>query len=269
MTSLDHPVRMPVVFFGHGSPTTILTKNKATASWRDIAARIPKPKAILCISAHWYTNRLYVTAMERPRTIHDFGPLSPDLFKITYPAPGAPELAQRIRELAAPVEVGLDQQWGLDHGSWTVLSVAYPEADIPVVQLSLDSRQSPGWHLEFAKKLRPLRDEGVLIVGSGNIVHNLSVLEWKDNVPPYDWAVRFRDFILENVQTRSFDTITAYADQGSDAALSVPHPDHFLPVLYVLGASVENDSVDVETDYFQFKSLSMASLVFSDTSLAA
>lgn len=253
---------MPAIFFGHGSPTTILTENESTRGWRKITTRFAKPKAILCISAHWYTRGTFLTAMETPKTIYDFGPLAPELLEIVYPAPGAPELAKTVRDLLAPIHVGLDMNWGFDHGTWTVLSKAYPDADIPVVQLSIDSAISPKRHFEIGQQLRSLRNEGVLIVGSGNIVHNLGVLEWKENVPPYDWAVRFRDFILDNIKARNFDAVCAYAKKSSDAAMAVPHPDHFLPLLYVLGAAQDTDDIVIDTDYFQFKSLSMASLVF-------
>lgn len=257
------PSTAPAVFFGHGSPTTILTENTATKTWREIGDRFEKPKAIICVSAHWFTRGSFVTAMDRPRTIHDFGPLSPELFKMSYPAPGAPDLAAQVRDALSEADVGLDHKWGLDHGAWTVLSKAYPDADVPVVQLSVDGTKPPEWHLKIAQKLSAFRDDGVLIAGSGNIVHNLSVMEWKEGVPPYDWAVRFHDYIVGNVEARNYDAVASYRSAGEDAALAVPHPDHFLPILYVLGASRDDDRLTVESDYYEFKSLSMASFVFA------
>lgn len=252
----------PAIFFGHGSPTTILTDNDATRGWQEMVSRFERPKAIICVSAHWYTRGTFVTSMERPRTIHDFGPLSPSLFEMQYPAPGAPELAKKIQSILAPTKVELDTQWGFDHGTWTVMSKIYPEADIPIVQLSIDGQKSPQEHLSLARKLQPLRDQGILIVGSGNIVHNLSVLEWRENVKPYDWAIRFRDYILDHIKVRDFDAVCSFRDLDGDADLSVPHPDHFLPLLYVLGASSSDDQLSIETDFFEFKSLSMTSLMY-------
>ena len=253
----------PAIFFGHGSPTTILSENDATRGWRNIASRFPKPKAIICVSAHWYTRGTHVTAMEAPKTIHDFGPLDPALFEIQYPAAGSPELAREIKDALAPLEVGLDINWGFDHGCWTVLSTAYPDADIPIVQLSIDGSKPADWHLELGKQLHRFRDQGVMIAGSGNIVHNLSALTWADGLPPYDWGVRFSGDILDAIKDRKFGAVCRYSTEHPDAKMAVPHPDHFLPLLYVLGASRDEDSLSVENDYFQFNSLSMTSLVFS------
>lgn len=254
---------MPVVFFGHGSPTNVLEDNAATRVWQEIGARMPKPKAILCISAHWFTRGLGVTAMAAPRTIHDFGPLDPRLFEIAYPAPGSPELAARVQALLAPEPVAADMDWGLDHGAWGVLIKAFPEADIPVVQLSLDGTKPGDWHYRLAQKLRPLRREGVLIAASGNYVHNLRVLEWNKAATPYDWAARFNDFVLDRIAARDHAPLVAYDTLGGDAEKSIPHPDHYLPLLYALGASEPGDEIAVESNYIEFKSLSMASLVFT------
>ena len=256
------PRRMPVVFFGHGSPTTILTDNPATEGWRRIALSLPRPKAILVISAHWYTTGTCVTAMEHPRTIHDFGPLAPELFEMEYPAPGDPGLARRIKDELAPIEVTLDQQWGFDHGTWTVLKKAFPHADIPVVQLSLDVRMS-GWdHFELGGKLEKFRDEGVLIIASGNIVHNMSTLIWRDDASAYDWGERFRDYVINHIKRREFDPVIDYKRGGKDALAATPAPDHYYPLLYALGVTNEKDIVSVETDFFQFGSIAMTSLVF-------
>ncbi|MEM9289538.1 MAG: 4,5-DOPA dioxygenase extradiol [Pseudomonadota bacterium] len=255
--------RMPVVYFGHGSPTNVLEDNVFTRDWQEVGRTVPPPKAILCISAHWFTRGTGVTAMEEPRTIHDFGPLSPDLFKQYYRAPGSPDLAKRVADLLKPVSVALDQEWGFDHGCWTVLSKAFPEADIPIVQLSIDATKPPRWHYELAQKLRPLRDEGVLIVASGNIVHNLGRLEWSDTDKTYDWGTAFRDFMVKNIHARTIEPILNYQTEGPNAAIAAPDRDHFYPILYALGASDAEDSIELRTDRFQFKSIHMASFVFS------
>ncbi|MBI1731975.1 MAG: 4,5-DOPA dioxygenase extradiol [Gammaproteobacteria bacterium] len=254
---------MPVIFIGHGSPTNALETNDATRGWSRIAGAIRRPRAILCISAHWCTRGTAVTAMAAPRTIHDFGPLSPRLFEIRYPAPGSPELAGRVRDLLAPDAVTLDTSWGLDHGTWAVLLKAYPEADIPVVQLSMDITRPPQWHVEMGARLQPLRDEGILILGSGNIVHNLSLLNWDPESKPYDWAQRFNERIKECIVRNDSMTICGYQDLGSDAVLAAPNPDHFWPLLYVLGARRVEDAVTFTTDFIQYRSLGMTSACFS------
>jgi len=256
--------RMPVVFFGHGSPTNVLEDNPATEGWRKIAAAVPTPSAILCISAHWCTRGSAVTGMQTPRTIHDFGRSLPaPLFDCQYPAPGSPELAARTAKLLAPTKTTIDQSWGLDHGTWAVLAKGWPEANIPVVQLSLDVALSDRQHFDLASRLIPLRDEGILIVGSGNIVHNLGVMQWDEAATPYDWAIRFNDYIKDCVVRDDMDRLFAYPDSGDDARHSIPGPDHFWPLLYALGAR-DGDPVTFHTDFIQYKSLSMTSLVFGD-----
>ena len=253
--------RMPLVFFGHGSPTNVLEDNAATRGWQDIAAAVPRPQAILCISAHWHTRGTAVTAMSTPRTIHDFGRSLPaPLFDCQYPAPGSPELAARTAALLAPASVTEDHSWGLDHGAWSVLSRAWPEADIPVVQLSIDATLAMQDHYELGRRLLPLRNEGVLIVASGNIVHNLGVMQWNEEAEPYDWAMRFNDYIKDCIARDDMDRFYAYPEVGEDARLSVPGDDHFLPLLYVLGAR-DGDSVDFRTDFITYKSLSMTSFI--------
>lgn len=255
-------VKMPVVFIGHGSPTNALEDNPATMDWQKIAAELPTPKAILCVSAHWCTQGSAVTGMPMPRTIHDFGRSLPSaLFDCQYPAPGSPELASRVATLLAPAETTIDQSWGLDHGTWSVLSKAWPDANIPVVQLSLDVSLSNREHFELARRLLPLRDEGVLIVGSGNIVHNLGVMQWDEKATPYDWATRFNDYIKDSIVEDDMERFFDYPNTGDDASLSIPGPDHFWPLIYVL-ATRDGDRVDVRTDFIQYKSLSMTSLVF-------
>lgn len=254
--------RVPVVFFGHGSPTNVLEDNEATRSWQRIAADVGDVRAILCISAHWYTRGTAVTAMATPRTIHDFGRSLPAaLFDCQYPAPGSPQLAERLQALLAPVEVAADHQWGLDHGTWSVLSRAWPAADVPVVQLSIDATRPDRWHYELGQSLKPLRDEGVLVCGSGNIVHNLGVMEWNEQAEPYDWATEFNEFIKDCIASGDIDRLLTYPELGRAAQLAIPSPDHFLPLLYVLGARQPSDEVSFAADFVQYKSLSMTSIV--------
>lgn len=260
---------MPVIFIGHGSPTNALEDNEATRAWRRIADSMPRPKAILAISAHWCTRGAAVTAMTRPDTIHDFGKSLPaNLFTLEYPAPGDPELAGQVHELLAPsVQVHLDHSWGLDHGTWAVLLKAYPAADIPVVQLSLDLSRPLEWHVETGRRLQTLRDEGVLIMGTGNIVHNLAVMDWDPASAPYDWAERFNRYIRDNIIAGNVGNICTYQQSGNDALLSVPTLDHFCPLLYVLGARRETDQVKFDTDFIQYRSLGMTSVIFSPVPL--
>lgn len=255
---------MPVVFIGHGSPTNALESNEATRSWARIAREIPRPRAILSISAHWYIEGTAVTAMAQPETIHDFGTTLPAaLFKLQYPAPGDPDLAERICELLAPVPTSLDHSWGLDHGTWSVLLKAYPDADVPVVQLSIDLSKPLIWHYEMGQRLRALRNDNVLIMGTGNIVHNLSIMDWDPESRPYDWAMEFNQYIKNNIKANEIQNICEYQKLGKAATLSVPTTDHFCPLLYVLGARDDTDRVSFESDYIQYRSLSMTSVVFS------
>lgn len=249
--------RMPAVFFGHGSPMNTLERNRYTEAWRRLGESLPKPKAILAVSAHWYTRSTAVTAMESPRTIHDFGGFPQELFEVQYPAPGDPALAERVRELLAPVDVRLDKSWGLDHGTWSVLVHAFPHADVPVVQLSIDGTQPPSFHHELAQKLAPLRDEGVLIIGSGNVVHNLGQIQWAEDTKPYDWAVRFNDKVRGYLAAREHGPLIDYATLGEDARLSVPTPDHYLPLLYVIAQQGENETISLPVDGIEFGSIGM------------
>jgi 4,5-DOPA dioxygenase extradiol len=258
--------RMPIVFFGHGSPMIALETNDTTQTWKAMGEAFGKPKAILCISAHWLTQGVGVTAMTAPRTIHDFGASFPKaLFDVQYPAPGSPELAARVKELLAPQPVVLDQQaWGLDHGTWSVLSKAYPDADVPVVQLSMDATKPPEWHFELAKRLAPLRDEGVLIVGTGNIVHNLPAMNWGERYcAPYDWSQRFNEYIKQAIAQDAPERAVNFASLGQDAAKAVPTPDHYWPLLYVLGARLPGDAVTFAPDHIEHGSLSMTSFTLA------
>lgn len=254
--------RLPVVFFGHGSPMVALEKSDTTRTWAAIAERIGKPKAILCISAHWLTRGTAVTAMAQPRTIHDFGAFPQALFDVQYPAPGDPALALRVQELLAPAPVAIDRGWGLDHGTWSVLVHAYPDADIPVVQLGMDIGKTPAQHWDIGRALRPLRDEGVLIMGTGNIVHNLPAMDWGNPAaPPYPWAARFNAAMLDAVAQDRPETVIGFEELGEDARLSVPSPDHFWPLLYVLGARHPGEAAEFRPDFIHHKSLSMTSIL--------
>jgi 4,5-DOPA dioxygenase extradiol len=252
---------MPAIFFGHGNPMNALQSNAWTNAWAAIGNSLPKPKAIVCVSAHWYLPATLVSAQERPRTIHDFGGFPRELYEIQYPAPGAPELASRIKDLLAPASVELDTRWGLDHGTWSVLCHAFPEADIPVVQLSIDETQPADFHYEAAKRLSSLRDEEVLIIGSGNVVHNLHAYAWgRQQVEPLDWAVRFDERARELLLAGDHDPLVAYDTLGRDAILSVPTPDHYLPLLYVIAQAREGEQISFPVEGFDGGSVSMLSV---------
>jgi 4,5-DOPA dioxygenase extradiol len=247
---------MPVVFFGHGSPMNTLDRNQYTEAWRRLGESIPAPKAILCVSAHWYTEGTAVTAMVKPRTIHDFYGFPQALFDVQYPAPGEPKLASRVRDLLAPLDVALDQSWGLDHGTWSVLKHAYPGADVPVVQLSIDGTQPPRFHYETGRRLAPLRDEGILITGSGNVVHNLRLMK-RGGGPAFDWAVRFNERIRQSLASRDHRALVDLEELGEDARLSVPTPEHYLPLLYVAGLQREDEAMSFPVDGYDLGSISM------------
>jgi 4,5-DOPA dioxygenase extradiol len=252
---------MPAIFFGHGNPMNALDHNAWTEAWATIGKDIPRPRAVLCVSAHWYLPATSVTAMPAPRTIHDFGGFPPKLFEVEYPAPGDPELASRVQELLAPLSVNLDKRWGLDHGTWSVLCHVFPNADVPVVQLSIDETQPAEFHYEIAKRLTSLRDEGVLIVGSGNLVHNLHAYGWgRRQIKPFDWAVRFEGRARELLLAYHHDPLIAYETLGRDASLSVPTPDHYLPLLYVMAQQREGDEVSFPVEGFDGGSISMLSV---------
>jgi 4,5-DOPA dioxygenase extradiol len=254
---------MPLLFLGHGSPMNAIRENEFTKGFRDIGKRFPKPQAILCISAHWETRGTYVTAMEKPATIHDFGGFPQALFEVQYPAPGSPELAQETQELVHKTKVGLTEKWGLDHGAWSVIRHLYPEADVPVIQMSLDYLQGPQYHYELGRELAALRRKGVLIIGSGNLVHNLHMVDWEKldtSGYAYDWAREARSkmnrFILDN----DHQSLIYYDRQGRAITLAIPTPDHFLPLLYVLALKEKDESVSLFNDQPVGGSLSMTSV---------
>jgi 4,5-DOPA dioxygenase extradiol len=251
--------RMPAIFFGHGSPMNALDRNRYTDAWRQLGTLAGRPKAILAISAHWYTRGTAVTAMAQPKTIHDFYGFPQELFDVQYPAPGDPHLAARVRELLAPIDVTLDHSWGLDHGTWSVLKHAFPNTDIPVVQLAIDATQPAAFHHAIGAHLAPLRDEGVLVVGSGNVVHNLRLIGWGGG-PPYDWATRFNNYVREALSMRQYQRLVNYEQAGADATLAVPTPEHYLPLLYVLGARDEGEPLEIAIDGIEIRSIGMMTL---------
>lgn len=252
---------MPAIFFGHGNPMNAIQQNEYTAAWTALGQSIPRPKAILCVSAHWYIPAVAVTAMPAPRTIHDFGGFPRELFEVQYPAPGSPELAARVRELLGEQVIADETHWGLDHGTWSVLAHVFPEADIPVVQLSINEAEDANFHYETAAKLTPLRDEGVMIMGSGNIVHNLHTYAWgKHGIEPFDWAKRFDTTARDLISAGEHGPLIRYESLGRDAMLSAPTPDHYLPLLYVLGARREGDTVSFPVGGFDGGSISMTAV---------
>ncbi|HMC71356.1 MAG TPA: 4,5-DOPA dioxygenase extradiol [Mycobacteriales bacterium] len=260
---------MPAAFFGHGNPMNALEVNRYTSAWRAFGEAVPRPRAVLVVSAHWYINATAVTAMPRPRTIHDFYGFPQELFDVQYPAPGLPELAEEIQDAVQPTWVGADvDSWGIDHGTWSVLVHAFPDASIPVVQLSINADKPLDYHLELGRKLAPLRDSGVLIVASGNVVHNLGGMNWSLADEGYDWAQRFDDSARE--QMLSDPTGVARLDAHRDYGNAVPTPDHFIPLLYLAGlASTASDGVDVLVDGYSYGSLSMTAYTVGLDGIAA
>lgn len=255
--------RLPTIFFGHGNPMNALHDNEWSRGWAAIGQRVSKPRAVLSVSAHWYVPATALTAMPMPRTIHDFGGFPRELFEVQYPAPGDLGLVRRVRELLNPLEVRDDLSWGLDHGTWSVLRHVFPRADVPVVQLSIDESKPPAFHYGLGRLLRPLRDEGILVIGSGDIVHNLHTYAWgRRPAEPFDWALRFEGRARELVLRGDHQPLVKYESLGSDAELSVPTPEHYLPLLYVLGASDEGDAVTFPVEGMDGGSISMLSVQF-------
>lgn len=250
--------KMPVAFIGHGSPMNAIEENQFSKGWRQIAEDMPKPEAILTISAHWYTNETKITAEDNPKMIYDFYGFPEELYNVKYNSKGSPELAARMKNLIE--NATLDTSWGYDHGTWSVLNVMYPKADIPVIQLSINANADASEHFHLAKKLKPLRDEGVLILGSGNVVHNLGRVDF--GMPDgYEWANVFDRNIMEKVKAHTFEDILDYRHIDMSAKLAVPTPEHFYPLLYILGAAENEDSVTVYNNFCVNGGLSMTSYV--------
>ena len=262
--SLPTTDKMPVLFIGHGNPMNAIEENSFVQGFLEIAKKLTKPTAIVCISAHWETKGTQVTAMQSPQTIHDFGGFPQALFDVQYPAPGSPEFAKTVQELLEPTQVTLDQNWGLDHGTWTTLIHFFPKADVPVIQLSLDYTLSPQQHYDLAKKLQILRSKGVLIVGSGNIVHNLGLVDFRNITKEnygYDWAIEARELTNKWILDGNHTPLIDFKNQGKALNLAVPSPEHYLPLLYILSLQEKIDKLELFNDKLVAGSLSMTSLI--------
>lgn len=260
--NLGNTERMPVLFLGHGSPMNAIEENEFVSGFRKVGSEISRPTAVLIISAHWETQGTYVTAMQQPRTIHDFGGFPKALFDVQYPAPGSPELANETKSIVKKTEVGLDQKWGLDHGAWSVIKHLYPAADVPVIQMSLDYRQTAQWHYELAKELAALRRKGVLIVGSGNMVHNLGMVEWRrlNETFGYDWAIEANEKMKRSIQSGNHEPLINFRSQGKAFDLAIPTPEHYLPLLYTLALQEKDEDASFFNDRAVAGALTMTSV---------
>lgn len=254
---------MPALFLGHGNPMLAIEPNHFADSWRQLGQQLPRPRAILMISAHWYARGTGVTAMAQPRTIHDFCGFPQALFEVQYPARGDPQLAKQIQQSLAPLPVALDQAWGLDHGCWAVLKHMYPAADIPVLQLSIDAGQPPAFHYLLGKQLAALRQQNVLLIGSGNVVHNLGMVEFGNDVPALPWAIEYELWVKLQIQQGNHAPLIDYLNSHLAAHLASPRPDHYLPLLYVLGAQLPGDVVSFPTEGIDLAAISMLSLLLT------
>lgn len=256
---------MPALFIGHGSPMNGIESNVFSANWADLGKKLPVPQAVLSISAHWLTQGTWVTAMEYPKTIHDFGGFPPELYSVKYPAPGNPDLASQISHITEFTHIGKDHDWGLDHGTWTVVRHMYPEANIPVLQLSIDYYKKGQWHYELARELAELRKRGVLIIGSGNMVHNLRMAAFDKLDTPgygYDWAIEMNEVFKKHIQSRNHLPLIEYERLGAAASLAIPTPDHYWPLIYALGLSSPQEEIELFNDELLAGSLTMTSAIF-------
>jgi 4,5-DOPA dioxygenase extradiol len=256
---------MPVLFIGHGNPMNAMLDNAYTRAWNALGESLPKPVAILSVSAHWYLPGTAVTSVPTPRTIHDFGGFPRELYEIEYPAPGDSALAERVAQMLLPTPVRMDTYWGLDHGTWSVLCHVFPAADIPVIQLSIDETLPAADHYEIGRRLAPLRDEGVLILGSGNVVHNLHTYAWgKSEVEPFDWALRFERTARESLLSHGHTQLIEYETLGRDALLSIPTPEHYLPLIYAAAATDVGDTVSFPVEGVDGGSVSMLTVKWGE-----
>ena len=259
-------MRQPAIFVGHGNPLNAIVETVYARGWEALGESLGRPRAILVISAHWHVNGVAVTAMAAPRTIHDFGGFPPELYAVQYPAPGSPALAEEIAARLGPLPVRLDQHWGLAHGTWSVLRRLFPRAEIPGVQLSIDRRDAGPFHYELGRRLAPLREEGVLILGSGNLVHNLAAYRWgQPDGPAEDWAVRFEARVRRSLIERDPLPLVEWEKLGEEARLAIPTPEHYLPLLYVMGASDPSDHLDFPITGVEGGTISMLSVRYSST----
>ena len=249
---------LPAIFLGHGNPMNALLNNRYTEGWRRFGQETAKPRAVLAVSAHWFVPGTAVTITTVPKTIHDFGGFPRELYQVQYPAPGDPELARQVQKMLAPLPVRLDESWGFDHGTWSVLRHVYPDADVPIVQLSIDETQPASFHFELGRKLAPLREEGILILGSGNLVHNLHAYAWGQQIAePYDWAIRFENMARERLLTGDIQPLIEYEKLGRDAQLCIPTPDHYLPLLYVIAGRQQGEVISFPVEGVDGGSISM------------
>jgi 4,5-DOPA dioxygenase extradiol len=262
--------KMPVLFIGHGSPMNALEENEFTLQWKKLRANLPRPNAILCISAHWLTRGSFVTGMEKPKTIHDFGGFPQELFDVEYPAIGDLDLAKELTKNKEFTEIGLNHSWGLDHGTWSVLRPMYPEADIPVIQLSIDYAKGPEFHYNLGQTLSYLRNKGILIIGSGNMIHNLAMIGFPKGIDPdyrnlnqeygYDWALELNETLKNHIKSKSHHQLIHYDKLGKSAKMAIPTPDHYYPLLYALALQDKDDDISIFNDKCIGGSLSMTSL---------
>lgn len=261
-STLGNTKKMPVLFLGHGSPMNAIEENEFVASFRQLGKELVKPQAILCVSAHWETQGTFVTAMQAPPTIHDFGGFPQALFDVQYPAPGSPELAKETKQIITKTEVELDDKWGLDHGAWSVIKHLYPNADIPVIQMSIDYSKPPQYHYELAKELASLRQKGVLIIGSGNMVHNLRLVAWNklNDAFAFDWATEANEKMKQYILEGNHKNLIHFKNEGKAFDLAIPTPEHYLPLIYTLALKEKNETVSIFNDKPVGGSLTMTSI---------